>query len=143
MTAIAGRNGKMAADSQAEIDNLKTLRADQKIVRVDGWLVGMSGSKCPPAAALTKWFGSKKDTESRKPWPRYKFNLLCMSPESRLYLLDEAGDLEQIREEFWAVGSGSEVCIGAMSRGATAEEAVACAIRFASGCGGEIQIEKL
>lgn len=116
---------------------------DQKLIKVDGWIIGCSGEKCPPMAGLAKWFGSKKGLESRKPWPRYKFNLLLLSPDGVLYLLDEKGDLEAVKEDFWAVGSGAEICIGAMSQGADATAAVRAAIKFASGCGGEVRTETL
>jgi len=132
----------MAAESQSEVENLK-LMGDQKIIRVDGWLVGCSGEKCPPMHSLAKWFGAKKGLESRKPWPRYKFDLLLLSPDHKLYLLDQNGDLEEVHEPFWAVGSGAEVCIGALSEGAPAERAVLRATKYAAGCGGAITVETL
>jgi ATP-dependent protease HslVU (ClpYQ) peptidase subunit len=40
-------------------------------------------------------------------------------------------------EEYWAIGSGGEVALGALSYGATAKTAVTIAIDLISTCGGE------
>lgn len=41
---------------------------------------------------------------------------------------------------FYAIGSGREVAMGAMAAGATAAEAVRCAISLDIGSGGEVQV---
>lgn len=144
MTAIAARKSTrtMAADSQMEVDDMKT-RGDKKIVRVDGWLYGITGKSCPPAKALIKWIASKKGDESRKPWPRYNFNLLTLSPEGNMYLLGNNGDMEEIHEDYWGVGSGGAVAIGVLYQGGTPEEAIQAACKHSTGVGGPIQVEVL
>ena len=49
----------------------------------------------------------------------------------------------EMKDKFVAVGSGSEVAIGAMDRGASAVQAVRTAIKYNSGCGGDVQVLKL
>lgn len=43
---------------------------------------------------------------------------------------------------FYAMGSGKDFASGAMAAGATAEEAVQCAIQFDTCSGGEVQVLK-
>lgn len=47
---------------------------------------------------------------------------------------------ERSRAKYLALGSGSEYAMGAMSMGATAEQAVAVAIEHDTGSGGEIMV---
>jgi len=49
----------------------------------------------------------------------------------------------QLENQFSSIGSGAKYAIGAMDRGATAEQAVKTAIKYDPACGGKTQVYKL
>lgn len=59
---------------------------------------------------------------------------------SGIYLYAPSGKRYQIKDEFFAIGSGAPYAIGAMAMGATPEQAVALASRFDPATGGEIEV---
>lgn len=59
---------------------------------------------------------------------------------SGIYLYAASGKRYQIKDEFFAIGSGAPYAIGAMAMGATPEQAVALASRFDPATGGEIEV---
>ena len=48
-----------------------------------------------------------------------------------------------IEAPYYAIGAGSHLALGAMWKGATAEEAVECAIALETGCGGAIDVIRI
>lgn len=141
MTCIAYRNSVMAADSLVVNDNaIKDLRSI-KILSKGGWLLGTSGELCPPDHTVLKWFKPKAMQLPRM--DGYKFFMLAAGPKGVLRVWDQEGQFEPIRNRFWAVGSGSELAMGAMEMGATAAQAVAVAIKFNVNCDGKIITRRL
>jgi hypothetical protein len=140
MTAIAYRDGVMAADTMETIDvNVKRLDS-QKVSKYRGHLIGISGEACPENVAFAKWyFGGE-----RKPWPEhFSFTALVVNPDGAIEIWDKTANKLVINDEFWAVGSGMEFCLGAMAAGATAKEAVQIAIERCPTVSGKVQWKKL
>ena len=61
----------------------------------------------------------------------------------KILLVDQDGDVSEIRNPFWAIGSGAEICMGFMAAGGSAAEAVAAAIKWSPKCGGDVDQVRL
>lgn len=141
MTAIAYRDGVMAADTMMVLDEHVKLLNDVKVVSVKGHLIGISGNNCPSNEDFVKWFFGK---DKGKAWaaPR-SFGAIVVTPDNKIELWDETGACTSLNEEFWAVGSGKEFAIGAMEAGATAIQAVRIAIKRCPTVSGKVIHRKL
>lgn len=141
MTAIAYRNRVLAGDSLTEWSDvdIKEL-SDIKVVKEANHLIGMAGDKCPPMSHFVKWyFGNRKRPMSKK----YKFVAVVVKPDAVVEIWDESFDIDYTTLPYFAIGSGTGVCMGAMWKGASAEEAVQAAIDHAPGVGGHVTVVRL
>jgi hypothetical protein len=136
----------MAADT-ARFDGQGRYRTGsvQKILRMDhGGLFAAAGVVTAAHAAfelLRAWMpGAKLEPLSERD---RDFGGVMLLPGGDVYRVWH--DLTPIRatEGFVAEGYAEEMAIGAMEAGATAEEAVRICIRRSSGCGGDVQVERL
>ena len=137
MTTIAYRDGVMAADRGVTMGQMFYGR-ETKIHRVAGLLVGIAGSNAlslsflrflkvspkPDMLELPKLQADKEDC------------LVALSIDNStngigFWWTTDAGQLivDYIHAEYLAAGSGKEIATGAFAQGATAEEAVECAIK--------------
>lgn len=141
MTAIAYRAGILAGDTMTIYDDHVKLN-HQKVFKHKGWLYGASGD-CPEADDLKAWlFDGLKDPRkvrfNRTTFANRDFNVLAVSPAGEICLIRHVGDLEIVPSEFFAIGAGKQFCCGAMAYGASAEEAVALAIKHCDSVGGDV-----
>lgn len=147
MTAIAYRDGVMAGDSLTIItskeSDIKT--ADPlKVAKYKGYLFGLAGNDCPKMEDFRKWwYPYRKADKAPKMGQKLRFEALVVGPDGMVQQWDERGVWELIKQPFWAIGSGSHVCMGAMEFGATARQAVEAAIKWAPGVGGKVYVRKL
>ena len=133
MTVIAYRSGVMASDTKVGIcANLKIHQGD-KVFKRKGHLFGIAGSDCPSNDNFLKWFFGNRDDMSE-----FEFEALVVVSDGCMFLIDQRGSEYPIDQEFFALGSGQEVAMGAMEMGATAVQAVEAAIRWAAQCEGEV-----
>lgn len=147
MTAIAFKDGVLAGDTMTVYEGGVKLY-HQKVFKHRGWLYGASGD-CPEAGDLQEWL-FKKIKDPRKA-PRFNrpsfanrdFNILAVSPAGEICLIRHYGDLEVVPSAFYAIGIGKEFCMGAMAHGASAEEAVALAIKHCESVGGDVTMVRL
>lgn len=131
MTTIAYRAGIMAADSGAWLSNVAYRTANKLAVGPDGSLHGVTGGQGECETYL-QWVRGGMAGEAPKPEPagdagdnRSSFLALVISPAGDLSVWTAHGHELHGRPEFFALGAGSEMAIGALAAGATAEEAVA------------------
>lgn len=154
MTIIVFRSGIMASDGRVSEDSSIFTNRHQKIHRLkSGGLVGVAGDA--DTTDLVNLLNSL-----RKPLPthkqlcslEYEFDAIYVKPDKTVWVLQSGRDKDtqkyvagifEIKEPFVAVGSGKELAIGALDRGATAEQAVKTAIKFDTSCGGPIQVFSL
>ena len=141
MTCIAYRDGIIAADSMAVIDNYVKLSDDIKVAKRKGHLFGMSGNDCPKMEEFTKWFFS--ENKEKHPMKTFKFEIIVITPAGIIQQWDQRGRYETLNLPFYSVGSGKEYAIGAMEVGATAEQAVLAAIKWCPTVGGKVITRKL
>lgn len=123
MTTIAIRGHGIAADRHVSGSHKS---AHGKLHRLsDGSVVGMAGAtqKCSAALAWLREGGTK-------PTLGDEFAALRLHADGRIEKYE--GDLVPmvIQREFYAIGSGADYAMGAMARGASAEQAVLVAGMF-------------
>lgn len=143
MTAIAFRDGIMAADSvgwtcAASIKmpvapKIKRMTDDgifagagstSEIERFSEWM--LTGNDCP------------RDFEKDE-----QFTGLWAKPDGSLWLCNHTLWFYQLHVPFFAVGAPCEFVMGALHAGASAEDAVRLAVLHADGAGGTVQVESL
>lgn len=137
MTTIAYRDGIMAADtlitSNGMVDGYH-----QKIARnAVGDLAGASGNSAKCCAFLA-WFSGGEKHEPPE-WDEETGNGLIVRCDGAVELYMQHGRSD-LRADFYAIGSGYQIAIGAMAAGASAKEAVAAAIKIDTCSGGEITV---
>lgn len=139
MTALAYRNGVMAADTQLVADN--TVQGHMiKCKKVNGWLVGGAGNAASLAMFLD-WC-EKGMLDHNKPKPE-NIGAILVNPKGEVFHLDDEMFMYQVHDDFHCQGSATDILRGAMAFGASAEEAVAVAIQEDASCGGKITVIKL
>lgn len=131
MTTIVANRSRMAADSKVTAGESHHYRAG-KIVRVGEAVVGCAGHNRAIFAFL-RWL---ERGGGRKP-RRYKgddFEALVLTPKT-LAVVDKDYDFDEIKDPFYAIGSGSLAALGALHCGVTLERAVeiACLVDSSSG----------
>lgn len=140
MTCIAYRDGIMAADSEMNISGVKSLCT--KIAKKNGHLIGMCGENCPPLDDFLDAFADL-DEEARKLMKEFNFAALVVTPAGEMQLWDRLMVFEPLKTDFYAIGSGGDVALGAMDMGASATRAVKAACKWSAGVGGRVVRRKL
>lgn len=142
MTAIAYRDGIMAADSMMCIDEVK-ISVCPKIRRFDGTLIGCMGDN-PEITAFEAWMADGARGNAKPNFARENgFGALRAMPDGTLQLACYTLYWETLVVPFFAIGSASTFLFGALYAGASAEEAVRLAIQHTLHAGGEVQVERL
>ncbi len=141
MTIIAYRDGILAADTFVWSGSI-TIGTTTKIIKApDGWMAGTAGDSYA-GECFRRWVMNRRTPE----WSNdiENFTGLLIDPNGNVLSYDSKykGPSHAIAS-FYAIGSGYEVAIGAMSAGASAEEAARIAIERCSHCGGMIDVLKL
>ena len=130
MTTIAYRDGIIAGDSGSENSNVM-YRGAIKVVRgQDGSLHGVTGS-APDASVYIRWVLDGMEGDAPRPEATNRqdglsaFIAIVVPPVGNMIRLWTAYGWEDHHDvPFMAIGAGSEMAIGAMAAGATAEQAV-------------------
>jgi ATP-dependent protease HslVU (ClpYQ) peptidase subunit len=154
MTVIAysARHRVMAADSRTCLDSMHVTNA-QKIVRLkSGALLGMAGDgDCRDFARLLgKVLPKRLPTRDELADLRCDVTSLLVLPSGEVYRVTvghtEAeywGEVMLLTKTLVAIGSGSDLALGAMGAGADPKRAVEVACEWAVSCGGPVQVEPL
>lgn len=138
MTTIAYRDGVVASDS---LSTSHQLRDDHgpKIYRVGKAIVAAAGSR-PLCLKFRDWVAGGMKGEC--PFEgKDEGNGLIVTAE-HVVCWGEFGPWP-VRSPFYALGSGYQIAMGAMALGADPRRAVAVAIDFDTGSGGQIQVLSL
>lgn len=139
MTAIAYRAGIMAADTQAEIDDVIKLDQEIKVAKRKGHLFGIAGDDLPKLSEVIKGYFSK----DKKPMKGFKFDCMVITPSGEIQVWDERMKGEPYKLEFYALGNAAPAAMVAMEVGATAEQAVKACIKYIPHVGGKVVVRKL
>lgn len=134
MTTISFKEGQLATDSQVSLGNIISNNDFNKVQRFDSnefgsVYIGAAGTLSHICEAFTfieeLFAGEQPDAIKFGP---DQFNIVMLTEDGKLkegILTEASTNIMWIDcEEPWAIGSGSQIAIGAMSAGKTAEEAV-------------------
>ncbi len=135
MTTIVARGNCMASDSQQTAGDLLEPIKAQKIYRVNGSLVGLSGNPAQGWQFL-EWL---RDETDELAYPEMDGAQALVLTKDGIYSYDNE-PVPINRGEYCATGSGRDVAIGALLHGATPEEAVRTAAEVDVYSGGDIQV---
>ena len=147
MTTIVYRDGVLAADTRAYSGGHTPIGKKSKIRRLaDGSLVGVSSTEPGVGEAI---IGALQDHDSVL---EARDDLLALGDKLRLqgllvrpngdvfYFSDSPYPSGPLRDEFFAIGSGQEYALGALSVGVSAKEAVKVASLHDAWTNDEIEV---
>ncbi|MDE4297112.1 hypothetical protein PXK56_18145 [Phaeobacter gallaeciensis] len=141
MTTIVYRDGVLAADTRAYSGNPTPIGSKQKIhMLADGSIAGVSTTKPGISEAFIAWLndgGDLGDTE-RLGSDLDLQALVVKQDGSVFYYHDSVVPSGPLYGQYFAIGSGDQYALGALSCGATADGAVAAASQHDPWTGGEI-----
>ena len=139
MTTIAYRDGVLAGDTQVS-GGIKTY-SPKVFTTKGGQLVGGAGDLVS-VLVFVDWVGRPK---SERPDLSHDddFEALVISPDGGVEWWDNTLRPVPVPEPFYAIGSGELAAMGAMERGASAEEAVEAGIKWDSQSGGTVVAVRL
>ena len=157
MTTIAVRAGVIAADSRetwGEDDGCRVFNKCSKLIHVPEFnlVIGQQGLSAPGDVA-TDWYITNERSRRANPMRRTKSRRHHVEPpefvgdeEFVLLILREEGVFvmdcwlrpQQVHDDYFAIGSGTKVALGAMYMGATAVQAVEAACQFDPYTGGKV-----
>lgn len=154
MTVIAFRNGIMASDGRVTEDASIFTNKLQKIFRLkNGGLYGAAGDADDrDLLDLLNKCKTKLPTHKQIIALGIEFSSIVVDPDGTVHIIEASkaekderwiAQIYKLNEPFIAVGSGREFAMGAMDRGASAEQAVLTAIKYNNTCGGKVQSFKL
>lgn len=139
MTTIAYRGGYLAGD-QRTTDSGSIMPGRYTKVRRNskGWIYGCAGQSGPIIEFDTFMQEFKPDKFPNKKTPRGDYRAIVVDPTGQVYDVDK-GIAEALPPvPFYAIGSGTDAALGAMYHGASAYEAVKCAIEVDNLSGGDV-----
>jgi len=151
MTTIAYRDGILAADSRVTHGEdgsarthtckklfRKTITQGKKTFEV----VIATAGESSPGMVFVDWYGTGKPIPDIFLHLGGDFTCLVLTPQG-LFEYDVYCRAEEVLDDFYAIGSGAKVALGAMACGKSAIEAVRIAARYDPYTGGRIVSETL
>ena len=142
MTIIVYRDGVLAADSLSTAGSVRC-GTDRKIVRAhDGSLAAAAGT-CGSCSEFLSW-ANARDCAFPTPDNDDDFEGILVKPDGSIVFYDFKGRaFTPPTDDYYVLGCGYEIALGALAVGATAEQAVAACIKHHALCGGPIQVESI
>ena len=138
MTCVVFKDGVLAADRL--ITDPWDVRVGEvsKIFRTKTAAYGYAGH-WGDVGLFIEWAHTSFDL-TRRPKFEKPLEIVRVDPNGPSFSSGTAPIFHPVNAPFYAIGSGKFLAMGAMEMGATAEEAVAVAIKYDTGCGGEIDV---
>ncbi len=145
MTTIVYRDGYIAADTRAYSGGSQPIGQKQKINRVqlsDGSYISFGVSTPHPGLSeeIRDWFASEMSADAEPILNGRAFDCIAVNSNGEVYFYNDSfSPTGPLIGDFFAVGSGAEYALGAMSMGADAIQAVQKAAEFDVWTGGAVQ----
>ena len=136
MTTIVCNREGMCADKRVTGG---TMFKTSKIHRVNGGLIGYCGH-IESALKFIEW---RKNPDTKPEYEEKNWEALELTADGRLLWWGAGLIPIEIEDEYYAVGSGSGYALGAMSMGATLQQAIKIAATYDPGTGPDVQSLKL
>ena len=151
MTIITYKDGIMAADSMYQRGPMP-YRSIKKIIETDDLVIGGAGDA--DDRALMEILRPIKDPSELPTVAKLREleadsqHLVIFRKLGKVYLIgsDEDGKrgwVVELKEKYYAIGSGEKVALGAMYMGSSAKEAVEAAIKHIDSCGPPVQVVEI
>jgi ATP-dependent protease HslVU (ClpYQ) peptidase subunit len=137
MTTVAWDGKTLAADSQTTTGSIRGTAA--KIAKSrDGFLVAGSGDWC----VIKTWINWVLDgmPSDKQPDHCKESNIIVIDPRGHATVFEDVAVALPVPRKQWAIGSGSDLALGAMAMGADARTAVKVAAKFDVYTGGRIVV---
>lgn len=132
MTTIVCNRTSMAADKRVTGGPMfKTT----KIFRINGSLIGFCGN-LEAALQFVEW---RRVPDAKPEFAENSFEALELSADGRLTYWATQLTAIDIEDEFYAIGSGASLALGAMAMGASPKRAITVAALYDSGTGSDVQ----
>lgn len=132
MTTIAYRDGVMAGDRATRYGSVIGHETTKVVRRADGALCGTAGTTTI-ASSFRRWFlALEADPKPSLGDDKEDIHAIIARPNGTVEIHDRMG-WGVVEGEFFAIGVGAEIALGAMAMGADAETAVKVAARFGVG----------
>jgi 20S proteasome alpha/beta subunit len=142
VTTIVYRDGVMAADSLI-CDGGIRVGTVRKITRsADGGLVSACGN-LNEMVRFQDWAARGFPADARPEMRAEDFEAVVAHPDGRIFWYDKDLLGMEMKQPYYAIGSGFELAMGALWMGASAEQAIRCATELDVHSGGDIQVERL
>lgn len=133
MTTIAATRTQIAGDHQLTHGAGYKFKGASKVYEYENevfydkpFAVGFCGV-IDTCLDVLNCFDEDWDSKLPKGWKRCEF--LVLTQDGKIFTFNNPLRWIEVREPFYAIGSGSHLAVGAMSAGATAEEAVQAAAK--------------
>lgn len=139
MTTIAANRHCMAADRK--VTDGDTRYYSKKIKRVGKAIVGCAGT-----AALCNqffvWFKTRRDKDKPviKDADEDTLDAIVLTDEGRLFVYDKDCQVDELEDDYYAVGTGRQAALAAMFLGADPARAVQVAREIDNDTGGQIDV---
>ena len=143
MSVVVWDGRYLAADKQATCADMRIVTT--KIRRLkSGEIAAWTGDQ-ERGLVLARWYEDGADCEK---WPTFQRNKedwarLIIVSSCRVCFFEMEPEAQLVEEQFMAWGSGRDFAMGALAKGATAEEAVAIANRFCITCGLGVDVMEI
>lgn len=138
MSIVAWDGKTIAADRQGSAGDLR-FRTSKIWTLNNGDIVAFTGA-IENGMAVAQWYENGADTAA---WPASQkgedWSRLIVVSHGKVFVFEQLPIKQAVLDRMAAWGSGRDFALGAMAMGATAEQAVKIASRFASSCGLGVQ----
>lgn len=140
MTTIAYKDGVMAGDTRAVIDEVIEPGHYRKVFKLkDGSLIGFAGN-VPDIQAMIREM--KKDPNKTMPG-KSDLYAIKVTQSGKVMERDAGGWSESEDAKYYAIGSGRVPALVAMHCGKSAKQAIEIAMKFDRNTGGKVQTVRL
>lgn len=139
MTIIAFRNGLIAADSLSLHGEIIS-GTSKKIVKNKWGIKGGSAGETASCYRFRQWILDGAELSKIPDFENLE-GLVYFPEKNKVFLVQDGKDrYYELEGEFFALGSGKDIAIGAMAAGATAKEAAEIAIKYCISCNGSVSV---
>lgn len=139
MTTCAWRAGAIAADRM-----LDGWMNTGKLFRLKDGSVLTGAGNMDDIIEVAQWINGGCKEDAKPALDKNETDFLLVRPDGKAYWLTEPWLRQvEILDEFYAIGSGAKIALGAMAAGASAKRAVEIACRYDEGTGKGVNVIRI
>lgn len=138
MTTVAWDGKTLAADSQMTSGAIRSRAV--KIVRSPNGFLAAGAGEWNSIVPWLRWVEGGMIPEEQPDSLHAKSHVIIIDPKGKAFTFEGSTTRLPLLDKFWALGSGTELALGAMAMGADARTAVKVAAKFDVYTGGRIVV---